>query len=280
MRAAAVEEISVAILRDNAGDFAGAVAAYACGIDLFEALLAASSTDSEQFQYALRQRIDSYRARSEELRFLIAKDAEEAPISTASATTIDAAAVITEAVRADQREDYAAAIDLYEHGVQLLEARLAVPTDSPQFRDAVRLRVTGYLQRCAALRDVMRIGDDAPRVKEANGVEPAAWMSRLIRPKEPGADAAARRAMALASGSSVAASTTSSSATTVPCTLSPAAAAASPPPPAPGAVPPPPPLSVPLGAACECSFMYRYILRESCSQFDSLPLTSLTLSVH
>jgi hypothetical protein len=25
-----------------------------------------------------------------------------------------------------------------------------------------------------------------------------------------------------------------------------------------------------------CSFMYRYILRESCSQFDSLPLTSLT----
>ena len=28
----------------------------------------------------------------------------------------------------------------------------------------------------------------------------------------------------------------------------------------------------------ECSFMYRYILRESCSQFDSLPLTSLTIS--
>ena len=28
----------------------------------------------------------------------------------------------------------------------------------------------------------------------------------------------------------------------------------------------------------ECSFMYRYILRESCSQFDSLPLTSLTVS--
>ena len=27
-----------------------------------------------------------------------------------------------------------------------------------------------------------------------------------------------------------------------------------------------------------CSFMYRYILRESCSQFDSLPLTSLTIS--
>jgi hypothetical protein len=26
----------------------------------------------------------------------------------------------------------------------------------------------------------------------------------------------------------------------------------------------------------ECSFIYRYILRESCSQFDSLPLTSLT----
>ena len=25
------------------------------------------------------------------------------------------------------------------------------------------------------------------------------------------------------------------------------------------------------------SFMYRYILRESCSQFDSLPLTSLTI---
>ena len=32
-----------------------------------------------------------------------------------------------------------------------------------------------------------------------------------------------------------------------------------------------------LGAR-ECSFMYRYILRESCSQFDSLPLTSLTTS--
>jgi hypothetical protein len=28
----------------------------------------------------------------------------------------------------------------------------------------------------------------------------------------------------------------------------------------------------------ECSFMYRYILRESCSQFDSLPLTSLAPS--
>ena len=28
----------------------------------------------------------------------------------------------------------------------------------------------------------------------------------------------------------------------------------------------------------ECSFIYRYILRESCSQFDSLPLTSLTIS--
>jgi hypothetical protein len=27
----------------------------------------------------------------------------------------------------------------------------------------------------------------------------------------------------------------------------------------------------------ELSFMYRYILRESCSQFDSLPLTSLTI---
>ena len=27
----------------------------------------------------------------------------------------------------------------------------------------------------------------------------------------------------------------------------------------------------------ECSFIYRYILRESCSQFDSLPLTSLTM---
>ena len=31
-------------------------------------------------------------------------------------------------------------------------------------------------------------------------------------------------------------------------------------------------------AAGECSFIYRYILRESCSQFDSLPLTSLTIS--
>ena len=29
------------------------------------------------------------------------------------------------------------------------------------------------------------------------------------------------------------------------------------------------------GTPGECSFMYRYILRESCSQFDSLPLTSL-----
>ena len=28
----------------------------------------------------------------------------------------------------------------------------------------------------------------------------------------------------------------------------------------------------------ECSFTYRYILRDSCSQFDSLPLTSLTRS--
>jgi hypothetical protein len=27
-----------------------------------------------------------------------------------------------------------------------------------------------------------------------------------------------------------------------------------------------------------CSFMYRYISRESCSQFDSLPLTSVTIS--
>jgi hypothetical protein len=31
---------------------------------------------------------------------------------------------------------------------------------------------------------------------------------------------------------------------------------------------------------CECSFMYRSILRESCSQFDSPPLTSLTISPH
>ena len=31
------------------------------------------------------------------------------------------------------------------------------------------------------------------------------------------------------------------------------------------------------GGASELSFMYRYILRESCSQFDSLPLTSLTI---
>jgi hypothetical protein len=30
-------------------------------------------------------------------------------------------------------------------------------------------------------------------------------------------------------------------------------------------------------ASGECSFMYRYTLRESCSQFDSLPLTSLTI---
>jgi ankyrin repeat protein len=28
----------------------------------------------------------------------------------------------------------------------------------------------------------------------------------------------------------------------------------------------------------ECSFVYRYTLRESCSQFDSLPLTSLMIS--
>jgi hypothetical protein len=28
----------------------------------------------------------------------------------------------------------------------------------------------------------------------------------------------------------------------------------------------------------ELSFIYRYILRESCSQFDSLPLTYLTIS--
>jgi hypothetical protein len=27
-------------------------------------------------------------------------------------------------------------------------------------------------------------------------------------------------------------------------------------------------------------FMYRYISRESCSQFDSLPLTSLTIFLH
>ena len=33
------------------------------------------------------------------------------------------------------------------------------------------------------------------------------------------------------------------------------------------------------GLACgECSFIYRYIPRESCSQFDSLPLTSLTMT--
>ena len=34
------------------------------------------------------------------------------------------------------------------------------------------------------------------------------------------------------------------------------------------------------GSVGTCSFMYRYILRESCSQFDSLPLTSLTISPH
>ena len=31
--------------------------------------------------------------------------------------------------------------------------------------------------------------------------------------------------------------------------------------------------------ASECSFIYRYIPRESCSQFDSLPLTSLTIAL-
>jgi hypothetical protein len=35
------------------------------------------------------------------------------------------------------------------------------------------------------------------------------------------------------------------------------------------------PLAKRGGFAGQCSFMYRYILRESCSQFDSLPLTSL-----
>jgi alpha-D-xyloside xylohydrolase len=34
-------------------------------------------------------------------------------------------------------------------------------------------------------------------------------------------------------------------------------------------------LDTPSGG--ECSYMYRYIFRESCSQFDSLPLTSLTI---
>jgi hypothetical protein len=38
-----------------------------------------------------------------------------------------------------------------------------------------------------------------------------------------------------------------------------------------------PALDAGLGTAVS-SFMYRYILRESCSQFDSLPLTSLTIS--
>jgi hypothetical protein len=32
-------------------------------------------------------------------------------------------------------------------------------------------------------------------------------------------------------------------------------------------------------SAGACSFIYRYILRKSCSQFDSLPLTSLTISL-
>jgi hypothetical protein len=39
----------------------------------------------------------------------------------------------------------------------------------------------------------------------------------------------------------------------------------------------PPLLPSLASAAGECSFIYRYILRESCSQFDSLPLTSLTI---
>ena len=37
-------------------------------------------------------------------------------------------------------------------------------------------------------------------------------------------------------------------------------------------------LSMKVVAGGELSFMYRYISRESCSQFDSLPLTSLTIS--
>ena len=36
--------------------------------------------------------------------------------------------------------------------------------------------------------------------------------------------------------------------------------------------------SLPDSFAGECSFVYRYISRESCSQFDSLPLTSLTIA--
>ena len=35
----------------------------------------------------------------------------------------------------------------------------------------------------------------------------------------------------------------------------------------------------PATAEGECSFIYRYMLRESCSQFDSLPLTSLTIPI-
>jgi ankyrin repeat protein len=36
-------------------------------------------------------------------------------------------------------------------------------------------------------------------------------------------------------------------------------------------------VAVDAATAGECSFIYRYIVRESCSQFDSLPLTSLTM---
>ena len=223
MKAAAVDEISVAIRKDNAGDFVGAVAAYACGIDLFEALLAGPSTESEQFQDAVRLRVDGYRSRTSELRAIMAKAAEAAPSAAASAAPIDGTAIITEAVRADQRQDYATAIELYERGVQLLEARLAaeLPTDSLQLRDAVRLRVIGYLERCAALRDVMRLRDDAPRAEEADAAEPAAWMSLLVRPKEPdaAAESAYAGAIALASGSSAAASAASPPAAVVPCTL-------------------------------------------------------------
>ena len=43
---------------------------------------------------------------------------------------------------------------------------------------------------------------------------------------------------------------------------------------------PPPPSAPSLGAAQVSFFMYRYISRESCSQFDSIPLTSLTTADH
>ena len=156
----AIDAVTVAVRADTSGDYDGALAAYERGIALFNDLLSTMTTDdSLAFRDAVRERVKGYSARCRELRQVLddlAIDSEANDVA-ASQRSSEAAAVVTEAVRADSAGNYVIAIGAYERGIALFEAILAAPVGlhASAFCDAVRLRVAGYAQRCVELRAVL-----------------------------------------------------------------------------------------------------------------------------